>query len=40
MDGVCQTSLVSKDIVESRNRGLLYFTDPVFELWLKRRIFV
>ncbi len=30
--------LQAKDLLESRGRGLLYFTDPVLELWLRRRL--
>lgn len=31
-------ALVDKDLVESRGRGMLYFTDPVFCLWVQRRM--
>lgn len=31
-------ALVNKDLVEVRGRGLLYFTDPVFRLWIQRRM--
>ena len=33
-----KTALIGKDLVESRDRGLLYLTDPVFERWLQRRV--
>lgn len=33
-----KTALINKDLIESRNRGSLYLTDPVFELWLKQRM--
>lgn len=33
-----KTALIGKDLVESRDRGLLYLSDPVFELWFLRRI--
>lgn len=33
-----KTTLIGKDLIELRNRNMLYITDPVFELWLQRRI--
>lgn len=33
-----KTTLLSKDLIESRDRGLIYFTDPVLELWMRSRI--
>ncbi|MBQ7690617.1 MAG: ATP-binding protein [Muribaculaceae bacterium] len=33
-----KTVMLSKDLVESRGRGMLYLTDPVFGLWLQHRI--
>jgi len=33
-----KTALINKDLVESRNRGQLFLTDPVFELWFRHRI--
>ncbi len=31
-------ALVSKDLIEIKERGQLYFTDPVFRLWIQRRM--
>lgn len=31
-------ALVSKDLIEVKGRGQLYFTDPVFRLWIQRRM--
>ena len=31
-------ALVHKDLIEIQGRGQLYFTDPVFRLWIQRRM--
>ena len=33
-----KNALVNKDLIEVQGRGLLYFTDPVFRLWMQRRM--
>ena len=33
-----KSSLIGKDLIESRQRGTLYITDPVFLMWMKRRM--
>lgn len=33
-----KTALANKDLIEAQGRGLLYFTDPVFLLWMQRRM--
>lgn len=33
-----KNALIKKDLIETQGRGLLYLTDPVFRLWLQRRM--
>ena len=33
-----KNALIKKDLIEAQGRGLLYLTDPVFRLWLQRRM--
>lgn len=33
-----RNALINKDLIEVQGRGLLYITDPVFLLWIKRRM--
>ena len=33
-----KSALINKDLIEVQGRGLLYFTDPVFLLWVQRRM--
>ena len=33
-----KNALVNKDLIEIQGRGLLYLTDPVFGLWMQRRM--
>lgn len=33
-----KSALISKDLIEIQGQGLIYFTDPVFRLWLQRRM--
>ena len=33
-----RNALIEKDLVESREHGELYITDPVFELWFRTKM--
>ena len=33
-----KTALINKDLIEVQGRGLIYITDPVFLLWIQRRM--
>lgn len=33
-----RNALVNKDLIDIQGRGLLYFTDPVFGLWMQQRM--
>ena len=34
-----KTALIGRDLIETQGRGDIHLTDPVFRLWLKRRLF-